>query len=282
MKYSNRTLVRTENVQRYFKDINIRKYEPRSDVEVRKLFIDRAENRDKIINSHIRLVATIAKTYDNNDKFMDFNQVGIEGLIEAIEKYNPLENAKFSSYAALWIKAKMSQLCKDFNMIQRSNQSKIGSKAIKFQERFFKENMREATTEEILEHLSEMCDLHIKYSNEVFNVVVNSINEEFDNDSLDFTPESNGEFAVKTACENDFVTAMEKEHLSDTLNKMMRVLSDKEIDIITKYIVNGVSYADLAEDFKCTNERIRQIVKSGLKKLQTSDIAKKEFACYLK
>lgn len=75
---------------------------------------------------------------------------------------------------------------------------------------------------------------------------------------------------------------MEKEHLSDTLNKMMRVLSDKEIDIITKHIVNGVSYADLAEDFKCTNERIRQIVKSGLKKLQTSDIAKKEFACYLK
>ena len=78
------------------------KYDPIKDDQVmREMFKDRQQFRDLIINSHIRLVATIAKEYDNADRFMDFNQVGIEGLLEAFEKYDPSQTAKFSSYAAL-------------------------------------------------------------------------------------------------------------------------------------------------------------------------------------
>ena len=126
-----RTIMRTTNIQRYFVDIAKPKYDPIKDDQVmRELFKDRQQFRDLIINSHIRLVATIAKEYDNADRFMDFNQVGIEGLLEAFEKYDPSQKAKFSSYAAYWIKARMSMLCREFNMVQRSNQGKIGSKAI--------------------------------------------------------------------------------------------------------------------------------------------------------
>ena len=122
---SSATIFRSENVQRYFKDIKNPKYNPIEDKLVRELFKDREMFKDIIINAHIRLVASIAKTYDNMDKFMDFNQEGIEGLYEAFDKYDPTSPAKFSSYAALWIKAKMSMLCRTFNMVQRSNQGKI-------------------------------------------------------------------------------------------------------------------------------------------------------------
>ena len=280
MKYSSSLIVRTDNVQRYFKDINNPKFNPLDDVVIRRLFADRNRNRERIINANIRLVATIAKTYDKGENFMDFNQEGIEGLLIAVDKYNPNADAKFSSYAANWIRAKMSMLCRELNMIQRSNQGKIGSKAIKFQEQFFKDNMRDATTEEIIEHLSENCGIDILYANEVFGVSVNSINEELNDDDL--TPETCGEFAVKTSCANDFETQIEQEDLEDAINKMMKVLSDKERDYIIRHIYNGETFKDIAESAGTTTERARQIVVGGLKKMKDCEFAKKKFACFLK
>jgi RNA polymerase primary sigma factor len=280
MKYSTSLIIRTDNVQRYFKDINNPKYSPLSDIVIRRLFADRNKNRERIINANIRLVATIAKTYDKGDNFMDFNQEGIEGLMIAVDRYNPNADAKFSSYAANWIRAKMSMLCRELNMVQRSNQGKIGSKAIKFQEQFFKENMREATTEEIIEHLSENCGIDVLYANEVFGVSVNSINAELNDD--DFTPETCGEFAVKTSCLNDYDKQIEQEDLEDAISKMMRILTDKEREFITRHIYNEETYETIAETSGLTNERVRQIVMGGLKKMKDCEFAKKKFACYLK
>ena len=267
---SSATILRSENVQRYFKDIRNPKYNPIEDKLVRELFADREMFKDIIINAHIRLVASIAKTYDNNDKFLDFNQEGIEGLYEAFDKYDPTSPAKFSSYAALWIKAKMSMLCRTFNMVQRSNQGKIGSKAIKFQEEFYKKNMREATTDEIIDYLSENCNIDVIYTDEIFNITVESIDHEINDDSDGLTPETSGEFAVKTASENEYLVESEKEDLSDAIQKMLSILDGREREYVTRHIINGESYADIAEDFGCSTERVRQIVVGGLKKMKSS------------
>lgn len=280
MKYSSSTLVRTDNVQRYFKDINNPKYSPLDDIVIRRLFADRNRNRERIVNANIRLVATIAKSYDKADNFMDFNQEGIEGLMEAVDKYDPNADAKFSSYAANWIRARMSMLCRELNMVQRSNQGKIGSKANKFKEQFFNENMRDATTEEIVEHLSENCGIDVLYANEVYGVSINSINEELNDDEL--TPETCGEFAVKTSCQNAYVDQIEQEDLADAINKMMTILTDKERDFIIRHIYNEETYETIAETTGYTNERVRQIVMGGLKKMKNCEFAKKKFACFLK
>lgn len=280
MKYSSSTLVRTDNVQRYFKDINNPKYNPLDDVVIRRLFADRNRNRERIVNANIRLVATIAKSYDNADNFMDFNQEGIEGLLESVDKYNPNADAKFSSYAANWIRARMSMLCRELNMVQRSNQGKIGSKAIKFQEQFLKENMREATAEEIIDHLSENCGIDIQYANEVFGVSINSINEELNDD--DFTPETCGEFAVRTSCQNAYVEQIEKEDLENSVSRLMKVLTDKERDFVTRHIINGETFENIADEFGYNKERVRQIVVGGLKKMKECEFAKRKFSCYLK
>ena len=280
MKNSSSTTYRTENVQRYFKDIANPKYNPISDYTLRELFNDREKNREQIFNAHIRLVATIARAYDNNENFMDFNQSGMEGLLIAIDKYESTQDAKFSSYAALWIRAKMSMLCREFSLVQRSNQGKIGSKVIKFQEQFYKENMRDATTEEIVDYLSENCGIDILYNNEVYGIAVNSINDELYDDGL--TPESCGEFAVKTSCQNSYIDQMEQEDLVNAIGKMMGMLTDKERNLITRHICNGETFKDIAESLDCTTERVRQIVVGGLKKMKDSEFAKRHFACYLK
>lgn len=270
---------RTENVQRFFKDINTSKYQKLEDSDIRMLFEDRDANRELIINANIRLVVTIAKTYDSKDKFMDFINEGVEGLMIAIDKYDPNNPAKFSTYASNWIMAKMSNLCKEFDMVQQTNKSLIGSKGYKFQEKFFTENQREPSADEIIEYL-ETQNIHIQHASDVFTYSVKSINEELDDDHL--TPESSGEFAVKTASENDFIKQMEEEDMSEGIRLMTKVLKPRELDYVIKYVCYDVPYKDIAEDAGCTVERVRQIVVGALKKMKSSDVAKKYFACFLK
>lgn len=279
-----RTIMRTENIQRYFVDIAKPKYDPIKDDKVmRDMFQDRQQFRDLIINSNIRLVATIAKEYDNADRFMDFNQVGIEGLLEAFEKYDPSQKAKFSSYAAYWIKARMSMLCREIGLIQKSNQGKIGSKAIKFQEQFYAKNMREATPDEIVKHLKENCGIDIHNADEVLNVAINSISEKWGSiPDADGTLESNGEFAIRTATYNRYEDVIEQEDLSDAIQKMMSGLSAREKNFVTRHICNEESYDSIADSEGYSIERVRQIVINGLKKMKGSEFAKTRFACYLK
>lgn len=280
MKPSTSTIHRTENVQRFFKDINNARYNPLEDSIIRQMFEDRETYRDLIINANLRLVVNIAKEYDHSDKMMDYYQEGIEGLMIAFEKYDPTAESKFSSYASYWVRAKMSMLCREFNMVQRSNQGKIGSKAKKFQEQFFATNMREASIEEIVEHLAENCNIDILYANEVVSVKVSSINAELDDDGM--TPETSGEFATRTASQNDFIKEIEQEDLADAVGKLLRVLTDKERDFVTRHIFNGETYDAIAENAGCTVERVRQIVVGGLKKMKSCEFAKTRFACYLK
>lgn len=270
---------RTENVQRFFKDVNTSKYQKLEDSDIRMLFEDRDANRELIINANIRLVVTIAKTYDSKDKFMDFINEGVEGLMIAVDKYDPNNPAKFSTYASNWIMAKMSNLCKEFDMVQQTNKSLIGSKGYKFKEKFFTENQREPSADEIIEYL-ETQNIHIQHASDVFAYSVKSINEELDDDHL--TPESSGEFAVKTASENDFIKQMEDEDMSEGIRLMTKVLKPRELDYVIKYVCYDVPYKDIAEDAGCTVERVRQIVVGALNKMKSSDVAKKYFACFLK
>lgn len=274
------TIYRTENINRYFKDIKHPKYNPIEDEFVREMFRDRNKFREQIVNAHIRLVATLAKEYDANEYFMDYNQVGIEGLLSAFKKYDPKRPSKFSSYAAYWIRAKMSLLCKELNLVQRSNQGKIGSKAIKFIEQYYAENMCEPSTEQIVEHLATNCNIDIQYSNEVFGIKVTSINTDIDDERM--TVENSGEFAIRTATHNDYIDTVEQEDLQYAIGVMMRVLTEKEKDFVMRHIYNGESYDVIAEREELTKERVRQIVQGGLKKMKQSEFAKKHFACYLK
>lgn len=273
------TIYRSENIQRYFNEIKNKKYNPLEDSIIREMFREREKYRDAIINANIRLVATIAKHYDNTEKFMDFNQVGIEGLLEAFEKYDPNQVSKFSSYAAFWIKAKCSNFCKELDIIQKSIQRKIGSKSQKFQEKIFKEKMREATPHEIAEHLEVEHNIEVNNYYDLYSLKVSSIDESYDDD---MTSEISGEFAMQTASENMFIKNVESEDMSFAIGKMFNMLSEKEKNYITRHIINEESYKDIAESEGYTCERIRQIIVGGLKKMKSSGIAKEYFSCYLK
>lgn len=214
---------------------DIRKYDvPTIDEE--EALITKYKNGDeeagrRLICGHLRFIYSLAKIYARDEnEVVDYVNEGVIGMSIAMEKYDLDKGYKFTTYAVWYIRRQMNFYLNDTrNMINRSNAAKIGKKVDIVKQKYYSENGREPSVDEIKRLIKECYGIDIKKDCDVYDISVASINEEIDDD---YTEEDTYEYNQKTATINSYESEAEREYLNRYISEILSIVPPKQADII--------------------------------------------------
>ncbi len=119
--------------------------------------IEKKAAKEKLINGNLKLVLSILKKYSNRcDNLDDLFQIGVIGLIKAIDNFDLSYNLKLSTYACPMIAGEMRRFLRDNNMLRVSRSLKdLAYRAMAMKEYLTNKFGSIPTYEEIAKNLNE-------------------------------------------------------------------------------------------------------------------------------
>ena len=111
--------------------------------------------RDKMIKGNLRLVLSVIQRFTNRGENLDdLFQVGVIGLIKAIDNFDTSLDVRFSTYGVPMIIGEVRRFLRDNNALRVSRSMRdTAYHAMQIKEKLINKNNREPTVEEIAKEI---------------------------------------------------------------------------------------------------------------------------------
>ena len=247
--------------------------------EERELALRLREDEDidaarKLVMSHLRFVVHIAKSYSGYGlPQADLIQEGNIGLMKAVKRFDPSVGVRLVSFAVHWIKAEIHEfVLKNWRIVKVATtkaQRKLFFNLRKAKKRlgWFSHEEVQTVANELGVSTKEVLQMEARMSSQ---------DQAFD---LSADDDENGSFApvqyledksedVESSVINDDWDA----NATKRLYSAMKTLDERSQDIIeTRWLADDkTTLQDLADKYEVSAERVRQIEKNAMKKLQAA------------
>jgi len=264
-------------LNRYLREIGrIPLLTPGEEIELAgKIKEGNTEARERMINSNLRLVVTIAHDYVNLGlPLLDLISEGNIGLTKAVERFDPGKGAKLSTYAMWWIKQAIKRALADQSKTIRVPVH-LGDKIAKMRRvslQMSDELGREPTDDELGEELGIASEKVARLKS--VGIRPASLDAAIvDDDSTEFG-EMIGDDGVQTPFE-----LLRDRNLHNEMDGLLEALDAREKKIISqRFGLSGgkpKTLEDVGKNLGVTRERIRQLQNVALAKLRRA-LSKKE------
>ena len=217
------------------------------------------EARDKLIKGNLRLVLSVVQRFSNRcDNMDDLFQVGVIGLIKAIDNFDVSLGVRFSTYAVPMCIGEVRRFLRDSNPIRVSRSMRdTAYKAMQVKERLTSEKGKEPTVEEIAKEL-EMKKSDVVLALEAIVDPV-SLYEPVYNDGGDtiYVMDQVGDSSSDTDWIDEIV-------LKDELKN----LNEREHKILYMRFMQGKTQMETAEEIGISQAQVSRLEKNVIKRIK--------------
>ena len=233
------------------------------------------KSAQKLITSHLRLVAKIAMGYRGYGlPVSEIVSEGNIGLMQAVKKFEPEKGFRLATYAMWWIKASIQEyILRSWSLVKMGTtaaQKKLFFNLKKVKNQISANNMGDLKPE----HVDEISKrLNVK-KEEVVSMnrrligkeksLNDPIKDEDGTEWQDWIVDDKIDQELKLSQDQEFI---ERKKL---MNNSINILNPREREILTarRLSENIATLEDLSKIYKVSRERIRQIETKAFEKLQ--------------
>ena len=272
---SDKTVVKFDPLQRYLSEISQYRLLTREEEVALGKRVQEEGDPDaayQLVTSNLRLVVKIALEFQRvwMQNLLDLIQEGNIGLMQAVKKFDPYKNVKFSYYASFWIKAYILKFIMDnWRLVKigtTQGQRKLFFKLKKEKQRLIEQGFDpkpKLLSQRLGVSEREIIDMDQRLDG--WDVSLDSpVKEGSDTGRIEFISE--GSVSAEDRVAKKEIEAL----LHNKVAEFRKQMTERELEIFDTRIFSDtpVTLQEIGDRYSISRERVRQIEKNVIKKMR--------------